>query len=99
MGTMGEGGLQLAKIFLVTFKAALFFGVTIVIGLKVFPYIGLLLKKFGFTERTTSFTLIILIGLLFAELAEVLGLHAILGAFFDGTHSFKIVYGVVAQAR
>ena len=84
MGTIGDDGLVLGKVSLVAFKALLFFGITIVIGLKAFPYIGSLLNKFGFTERTTSFTLVILIGLLFAELAELSGLHSILGAFFAG---------------
>jgi len=43
-----------------------------------------MLRRFGFAERTTNFTLILLIGLIFAALAEMAGLHAILGAFLAG---------------
>jgi len=75
---------DIATILIVLLKAMLFFGVTIVIGLRIFPLIGRVFRKFGFTERTTNFTLVILVGLVFAELAELAGLHSIIGAFIAG---------------
>lgn len=84
MGLVGDAGVEMGTFALVVFKALLFFGVTITIGLRVFPMIGELLRRLGFTERTTNFTLVVMIGLVFAELAELAGLHSILGAFLAG---------------
>jgi len=72
------------RIALMLFKAAAFFGLTVVIGLKAFPLIGKAFQKLGFTERTTNFTLVIMVGLVFAEMAEIAGLHSIVGAFIAG---------------
>lgn len=71
-------------ILLVLLKAVGFFGVTAWIGMRVFPLFGKLFRKLGFTERTTNFTLVIFVGLVFAEMAEVAGLHSIIGAFIAG---------------
>lgn len=84
MGVIGGGQFDPIAFALIVVKAVLFFGVTIGVGLHVFPHIGRLLQKFGFTERTTNFTLVVMIGLVFAELAELAGLHSILGAFLAG---------------
>ncbi len=65
-------------------KALIFFTVAILIGLRVFPLIGRLFRALKFTERTTNFTLVIMIGLFFAEMAEIAGLHSIIGAFIAG---------------
>jgi len=65
-------------------KALLFFSLTIAIGLRIFPWIGKIFRKFGFTERTMNFTLVLLVGLVFAELAEIAGLHSVIGAFIAG---------------
>ena len=84
MGLSSEQGIDFGNLAMVLGKAVLFFGVTIALGLRVFPVIGPLLRKLGFTERTANFTLVVMIGLVFAELAELAGLHAILGAFLAG---------------
>jgi Kef-type K+ transport system membrane component KefB len=84
MGLSSEQGIDFGNLSTVLGKAVLFFGVTILLGLRVFPAIGPLLRKIGFTERTANFTLVVMIGLVFAELAELAGLHAILGAFLAG---------------
>lgn len=84
MGLIGGDGVDLKHLAIVVLKAVLFFGATITIGLRVFPRIGRLMQKFGFTERMTNFSLVIMIGLVFAELAELAGLHFILGAFLAG---------------
>lgn len=84
MGIVGDGGLEVKQLLLVVVKALLFFGVCIGLGLRLFPVIGRWLQRFGFTERTAGFTMVVLIGLVFAVLAEEAGLHSILGAFLAG---------------
>jgi Kef-type K+ transport system membrane component KefB len=78
----GEGNI--VNVGFVILKAALFFSVTIFLGLRIFPLVGRFMLRWGFTERTTNFTMVVLIGLVFAELAHLAGLHAILGAFLAG---------------
>lgn len=84
VGLVEAGAPQLSGALLVAGKALLFFGAAIFIGLRVFPLIGRLFRALKFTERTTNFTLVIMIGLLFAEMAEIAGLHSIIGAFIAG---------------
>jgi Kef-type K+ transport system membrane component KefB/mannitol/fructose-specific phosphotransferase system IIA component (Ntr-type) len=75
---------ELLPVVAVLGKALLFFGAAVLIGLRLFPLIGKGLRAIGFTERTANFTLVILVGLVFAEMAEIAGLHAIIGAFIAG---------------
>ena len=75
------GALDIA---IVVGKAALFFGVATIIGLKVLPVVGRYLKQLKSFERTAFFTAVLLIALFFAELAELAGMHGILGAFIAG---------------
>ncbi len=84
IGIFDGGGLSAQGLGLVAGKAVLFFGVVAVIGLYVFPPLWRRLAKAGFTGRTFNATLILLIALLFAELAHLAGLHEILGAFLAG---------------
>jgi Kef-type K+ transport system membrane component KefB len=53
-------------------------------GLKIFPLAWRKLSELGLTNRTFYATVLLLITLLFAELAELAGLHAIVGAFLAG---------------
>lgn len=84
VGIAGSASPDVLGVLMVPVKTLLFFGVAIWIGLRIFPLIGRLMRKFGFTERSTNFTLVVSVGLLFAELAELAGLHAIIGAFIAG---------------
>ncbi|HSM08272.1 MAG TPA: cation:proton antiporter, partial [Gemmatimonadota bacterium] len=84
MGVVDVGSLDLAGVGLVTLKASVFFGVTVAAGYKVFPWVGRRLTEAGLTGRTFHFTLVLLIAVSFAELAELAGLHSILGAFIAG---------------
>ncbi|MGE0624838.1 MAG: cation:proton antiporter [Pseudomonadales bacterium] len=52
------------------------------LGLWVLPFIGRLVKRFWIDEL--EFSMLLVIGLLFALMAEVMGLHFILGAFLAG---------------
>ncbi|MFW6084096.1 MAG: cation:proton antiporter [Gemmatimonadota bacterium] len=84
MGVVDVGTLDLAGVGLVTLKASVFFAVTVAAGYKVFPWVGRRLTEAGLTGRTFHFTLVLLIAVSFAELAELAGLHSILGAFIAG---------------
>lgn len=63
-------------------QVALFFVVATAVGRWVFPWVGRLLRR----SRTDEFefSMLLVAALAYAELAEALGLHFILGAFFAG---------------
>jgi mannitol/fructose-specific phosphotransferase system IIA component (Ntr-type) len=84
MGVVDVGTVDVADLSLVTLKALLFFGVTVTVGYKAFPWLGRRMAEAGLTNRTFHFTLVLLIAVTFAQLAEVAGLHGILGAFVAG---------------
>lgn len=91
---LAEGdGIVLSEMLLVGVRIVLFFGLTIFIGLKVFPWVGHRLTEAGLTGRTFNFTLVLLIAVFFGELAELAGLHAILGAFLAGLFLRENVLG------
>lgn len=73
----------------------LFFAVTTAIGMFVLPRLGLVLRRFAGEEVELSALLIV--GLAFAVLAELLGMHFVVGAFaaglfFSGRHFESRVY-------
>ena len=65
-------------------KAVLFFAFTALAGIYLLPLLGKFIYKANITSRTLHFTLILIIVLGFSELAELAGLHSILGAFMAG---------------
>lgn len=78
------GTLDPNLLFVVGIEITIFFAITIFLGLKVFPILWKLLSRWGLTSRAFYATFLLLITLLFAEMAELAGLHAILGAFLAG---------------
>jgi Kef-type K+ transport system membrane component KefB/mannitol/fructose-specific phosphotransferase system IIA component (Ntr-type) len=84
LGVAGEGGVDVGHIAKLTLQVGLFFGLAIAIGLRVLPWLGDVLGKVSSKKRTGNFTLVLLIGLVYAELAHLLGLHAVVGAFMAG---------------
>lgn len=84
MGIVDVGTLELGSLAVVALKAVLFFAATAFIGLRVFPYLGQKLTQHDFGTRTFHFTLILIIAVAFGEMAELAGLHSILGAFIAG---------------
>ena len=78
------GSVEFLEILIVTGKALLFFAVTGLLGVYILPFMGKQLEKAGFTNRTLYFTIMLIIAIGFAELAELAGLHSILGAFIAG---------------
>ena len=65
-------------------KAAGFFIGTAILGIWIFPLAARLLRRLGINNLLTFFMLLLMIALLFGELAELAGLHAILGTFVAG---------------
>lgn len=63
-------------------KVVAFFGITVGAGLVVLPWIGKQLGKLWIEEF--EFSALLVVGLAFGILAEVLGLHFILGGFIAG---------------
>ena len=77
------GGLPGAgEIAFLLVKITLFFAITITIGHYALPWLGKHLKRFSLDEFEFSLLLVIAMGS--AVLAEVLGMHFILGAFIAG---------------
>src|SRR5690606_32203930 len=78
------GSVDTMGVIVVAVKALLFFGLTSLLGLYVLPYIGKLFTKYNVNDKTLYFTLLLVIVFGFSELAEIAGLHSILGAFMAG---------------
>lgn len=84
MGLSGQEGANGADTLMVLGKNVLFFVVAVALGIKGLPLLGGFMGRAGLHGRTANFTLVMLIGLIYAELAHLLGLHAIVGAFLAG---------------
>lgn len=84
LGVDAPGGFSPAVILPVALKAALFVAGTFVVGTYLFPIGGRALRARGIDDRTTVFLLVVIIGLGFAAVAEMAGIHGILGAFMAG---------------
>jgi Kef-type K+ transport system membrane component KefB len=69
-------------ILLLAGKVALFFVVTIPVGIYVFPWVGKYLRHFRFPE--VDFSMLLIGALAYGVFAELMGLHFILGAFIAG---------------
>jgi Kef-type K+ transport system membrane component KefB len=78
------GNIDTLGLLWVAGKAILFFAFTAAAGIYLLPLLGKYLSKLGTKSRTLHFTLILIIVFAFAELAEMAGLHSILGAFMAG---------------
>ena len=78
------GTVSLASVSVVALQIAAFFAAAWVLGVLVVPRMFSWLVARGFGGRTFYLTLALLVALAFAELAELAGLHGILGAFLAG---------------
>jgi Kef-type K+ transport system membrane component KefB len=76
---------------------SLFFGITTVIGIFVFPWVGHFLTRFREHDIEMSALLIGALG--FAVLAEMLGLHFIVGAFMAGLYFGKRTINLESYER
>lgn len=83
-GMIGTGHTSVNVVFIAKLiaKILLFFGVSTLLGIYIFPRIG---RHFRFLRTDeVDFTVLLLVALAFSMLAESLGLHFILGAFMAG---------------
>lgn len=85
-----SGSVNVAGLALVALKIVVFFGVTAIIGRFVLPYLGQRLRGLG---RSALFTFVLIVGFGFAEMAELAGLHGILGTFVAGLFLRDTVFG------
>lgn len=93
MGVVDAGVIEVSSVLIVALKAILFFAATAFLGLRLFPYLGRKLTQLQFGNRTFHFTLVLIIAVAFGELAELAGLHSILGAFIAGLFLRENVLG------
>src|SRR5690606_4734786 len=78
------GTFDLLGLGVVAGKALIFFAITIAIGIFILPRIGVFLSRSKFKSSTFYFTIILIVAFGYAELAELAGMHSILGAFMAG---------------
>lgn len=90
LGVAEAGSVDVAGLGVVLLKALAFFAVAGLVGTKVLPVLGRRLQGLG---RTALFTFTLLVGLLFAEGAELAGMHGILGAFLAGLFLREQIFG------
>lgn len=97
-GMMGAGGSPgLAELALLFGKIVLFFIVTAVVGLFIFPWGGRFMHHLKVRELELSAMLVAAFA--FAVLAEMLGLHFILGAFAAGLYFGRKTIDVKSYER
>ncbi|ALJ05634.1 hypothetical protein APS56_11070 [Pseudalgibacter alginicilyticus] len=78
------GSVDMTEISLIGGKIILFFAFTTFLGIYFLPKLGKWMANRKIDNRTTYFTLLLLIVFGLSELAELVGLHGILGAFMAG---------------
>ncbi|WP_321998035.1 cation:proton antiporter [Draconibacterium orientale] len=76
--------LNISELLLIGGKILVFFGLTISIGVFLLPRLGKYISRSGMKNSTAYFTLILIVTFGYCELAELAGMHSILGAFMAG---------------
>lgn len=80
LGFLGGGVIDLNHIMQITGKVIFFFSVTLVMGIFIYPHLTFPFRS----KQGKGFTFILVLGFAAGELAEHLGLHFIIGAYFAG---------------
>ena len=84
LGFAEVGSFDLAGTALIAGEIVLFLAAVGVLGLVVLPRVGRWVRARGTLDRLGGFAIIVGVGLACGELAELAGLHGILGAFLAG---------------
>lgn len=88
LGFIQAGTVELTSIAWILGKAIGFFAITLFIGHRFLPHVweqfDTLRQRYGFVDKTTAFSIALLVALVFAELAHLAGLHMIIGGFMAG---------------
>jgi len=79
-----SSSINLQQLLIIATKIIAFFGITISIGVFVLPRLGKYISKSGLKNSTAYFTIILIVAFGYCELAELAGMHSILGAFMAG---------------
>ncbi len=83
--TLIQTGSFAVQAMLVTLlHAGAFFAAAVLLGHYGLPLLARFMNRLGFQGRTVNFTLLLIVALVYAEMAELAGMHAILGAFIAG---------------
>jgi Kef-type K+ transport system membrane component KefB len=80
LGVAAGDGFAPVDILVVLLKVAAFFGVSIFVGMKLYPRF----KVYFSSREAKGFTFALIVALMFGILAEFCGLHIILGAYMAG---------------
>jgi Kef-type K+ transport system membrane component KefB len=80
LGFLNGEQMDLEQLAIVAGKVLLFFSVTVSIGLLLYPRLTFPFRS----KQGKGFTFILILGFAAGELAEYLGLHFIIGAYFAG---------------
>ncbi|WP_247003043.1 cation:proton antiporter [Halosolutus gelatinilyticus] len=88
MGFIETGDVTIVDLGLVAGKALLFFAAALVVGDRFLPYIweGLQtwMERHEFVDKTSAFTVALVVALVFAFFAALVDLHMIIGGFIAG---------------
>jgi Kef-type K+ transport system membrane component KefB len=74
------GAFDVGTLLNIIFRLILFFSITICIGLQFYPR----LSKYFSSRESMGFTFALIVALVFGLIAEITGLHLILGAYMAG---------------
>lgn len=74
------GAFDLGVIVNIIFRLILFFAITICIGMQFYPH----LSKYFSSRESMGFTFALIVAMVFGLIAEITGLHVILGAYMAG---------------
>jgi Kef-type K+ transport system membrane component KefB len=78
---VSQGGqFGMGTLMIIIGKVGAFFGISIVVGMLLYPYIG----KYFASREAKGFTFALIVALIFGVMAEISGLHIILGAYMAG---------------
>lgn len=84
IGFADAGSFKMGELAIVGGKALAFFAVTIAIGLFVLPRLGRYFSQSKMQSSTFYFTIILIVAFGYSKLAELAGMHSVLGAFMAG---------------
>lgn len=88
LGYADAGSVNAVELGIVLGRALAFFAIAFVVGDRFLPalwhQVEALRERYGFVTETTAFTVTLVVALVFAELANLAGLHAIIGGFVAG---------------
>ncbi|HMB93111.1 MAG TPA: cation:proton antiporter, partial [Rhodothermales bacterium] len=84
LGVAEAGSVDLASLGVLLIRVIGFFAIAALIGWKVLPLFFSRVQKMQGIGRTSQFTLVLIVMLLFVEGAELVEMHGILGAFLAG---------------